>query len=106
MKVNISESLTDKINIVNSIETFLKNDNRVASAWLFGSFARGEQKVDSDIDLMVEMNNNKKYSMFDILDISFLLSNIIKRKIDLVEKDCLQDFAMAKAKNDLIKIYG
>ena len=96
----------NKNNIINAIKSVLKNDGRVANAWLFGSYARGEEKLNSDVDIMIELNKEKKYSMFDMLDISFLLENKIGRKVDLVEKGCLKDFALQTATNDLIKIYG
>ena len=44
--------------------------------------------------------------MFDILDIAYLLENKINRKVDLVEKGYLKDFALQTATRDLIKIYG
>jgi predicted nucleotidyltransferase len=91
---------------INVIKTVLKNDGRVNAAWLFGSMARDEQKQNSDLDIMVEMNNKRKYSMFDLLDIAHILELKIKRKIDLVEKGYLKDFSMKTASNDLIKIYG
>jgi predicted nucleotidyltransferase len=96
----------NKAGIIPSIKMVLENDGRVTAAWLFGSYARGEEKISSDVDIMVELNDKKKYSMFDMLDISFLLENAIQRKVDLVEKGCLKDFALATATNDLIKIYG
>jgi predicted nucleotidyltransferase len=106
-KVNyITKPKTSRKSIINSINTVLKNDGRVTAAWLFGSFARGEEKPDSDVDIMIELNNKKKYSMFDMLDISFILENKIKRKVDLVEKGYLKNFAMETASGELIKIYG
>ena len=95
-----------KTGIINLIKTTLKKDGRVAAAWLFGSVARGDDRLKSDIDIMVEMNDTKKYSMFDLLDIAFILENKINRKVDLVEKGYLKDFAMKTASNDLVKIYG
>jgi predicted nucleotidyltransferase/DNA-binding XRE family transcriptional regulator len=92
--------------IISLIKTTLKKDGRVASAWLFGSLARGDSHTNSDVDIMVEMNNEKKYSMFDLLDIAFIIENKINRKVDLVEKGYLKGFAMKAAANDLIKIYG
>jgi predicted nucleotidyltransferase len=97
---------TNKTSIINLIKTVLKNDGRVTTAWLFGSFARGEEKMNSDVDIMIELNDNKKYSLFDLLDISFLLETTIKKKVDLVERGYLKDFALETASNDLIKIYG
>ncbi len=106
-KVNyITKPIVSKNNIISSIRSVLKNDGRVARAWLFGSYARGKEKLNSDIDIMIELNNNKRYSMFDILDISFLLENKINRKVDVVEKGYLKDFALQTATTDLIKIYG
>lgn len=106
---NITYKSNPKLNksgIISSIKTILKRDGRVAKAWLFGSVARGDENQDSDIDLMVEMNDAKKYSMFDLIDIAFIIERKTKRKVDLVEKGFLKDFAMKTASSDLIKIYG
>jgi len=92
--------------IIQLIKSTLEKDGRVAKAWLFGSFAIGLANSSSDIDIMVEMNDSKKYSMFDLLDIAHILENQTNRKVDLVEKGYLKDFAMKTASNDLIKIYG
>ncbi|HRO47032.1 nucleotidyltransferase domain-containing protein [Agriterribacter sp.] len=106
-KVNyITKPKVSKNSIIGAIRSVLKKDGRVTRAWLFGSYARGEEKLNSDIDIMIELNNKKKYSMFDILDISFLLENEINKKVDVVEKGYLKDFALQTATTDLIKIYG
>ncbi len=102
----ITQPRASKTSMIKLIKTTLKKDGRVAAAWLFGSIARGDDKLKSDIDIMVEMKDTKKYSMFDLLDISFILENKINRKVDLVEKGFLKNFAMKTASNDLIKIYG
>ncbi len=102
----ISNPKLSKSNMIHAIKSVLKNDGRVSGAWLFGSFARGEEKSNSDVDIMIELNNEKQYSMFDLLDIAFLLENKISRKVDLVEKGYLKGFALQTATNDLVKIYG
>jgi predicted nucleotidyltransferase len=96
----------NKINIIDKIKTVLKADGRVLSAYLFGSLARGEEKYDSDVDLLIELNLKKKYSMFDILDLEYLLTTSIYRKVDVVEKGFLKDFSLNSAQKDMIKIYG
>lgn len=102
----ITRPKNSKASVINSVKAILKKDGRVSAAWLFGSVARGEEKPNSDVDIMVEMNDAKKYSMFDLLDIAFIIETKINRKVDLVEKGYLKDFAMKTASNDLIKIYG
>ena len=97
---------TKPADIIQTIVNTLKNDGRVATAWLFGSMARGEENKNSDIDLMVQMNDVKKYSMFDLMDIAYITEKAIKIKVDLVEKGYLKDFANSSAEKDMIKIYG
>ena len=101
-----AQTKVDTTSIIAGIQSVLKKDSRVAAAWLFGSFARGEQKANSDVDVMIGTNPAKKISMFDLLDIAFLIEKSTKRKIDLVEKGYLKDFALNTATKDLIKIYG
>lgn len=101
-----SKKLGAKSEITNVIKSVLKSDGRVSKAWLLGSFARDAGRPDSDVDIMIELNNKKKYSFFDLLDIAHLIEQNIKRKVDIVEKGYLRKFASQTAEKDLIKIYG
>ena len=92
--------------LISGIEEVLKNDGRVASAWLFGSMVAKEAKSTSDIDIMVELNERRKYSMFDLMDIAHSIEQKINRKVDLVEKGQLYPFAWETASQNLVKIYG
>jgi predicted nucleotidyltransferase/plasmid maintenance system antidote protein VapI len=105
-RVGYNQFIKDPVTIFEKIKEALKKDSRIAEAWLFGSYARGEQKPGSDIDLIVKFAENRKISLFDFADIAHTLQISTKRKIDLVEKDCIEPFAWDTAKNDLIKIYG
>jgi len=61
-------------------------DKPVKSVYLFGSYAKGEAKEDSDVDLLVEFEESKKrLSLYDILGFQIALEDIFKRKVDLVE---------------------
>ena len=54
---------------------------------LFGSYLRGEQKKDSDIDLLVELNSSK----FDFyMETKFYLEDLLKKRVDLVEIKALK----------------
>jgi predicted nucleotidyltransferase len=48
---------------------------------LFGSFARGDQKEASDIDILVEF---EKPTFRNFMDLSFYLDDLFGRKVDLV----------------------
>lgn len=77
----ITRPKDSKTSVINLIKTILKKDGRVSAAWLFGSIARREEKLNSDVDIMVEMNTAKKYSMFDLLDIAFIIEKKITGRL-------------------------
>jgi predicted nucleotidyltransferase len=92
--------------LISTIKSILKKDGRVTAAWLFGSMSTMEAKSKSDLDIIVELKENEKYSMFDLLDIAHAIEIKINRKVDLVEKGQLKDFAMQTAIQNLRQIYG
>jgi uncharacterized protein len=58
---------------------------------LFGSFARGEQRPDSDIDLLVEFESGKK-TFDNFMELSFFLEEALRSKIDLVTVESLSPY--------------
>lgn len=58
---------------------------------LFGSFARDEEGIDSDVDLLVEfVSGQKSYDRFFAL--SELLEGLFGRRVDLVTTEALSPF--------------
>jgi predicted nucleotidyltransferase len=58
---------------------------------LFGSFARGEQRPDSDVDLLVEFEPGWK--TFDsFMELSFLLEELLQRRVELVTTEALSPY--------------
>lgn len=55
----------------------------VARAGIFGSYARGEEKKDSDLDILIEVNG-RKFSLIDLISLEMELKKAIKKKIDLL----------------------
>ena len=55
---------------------------------LFGSFVRGEQRPESDIDLLVEFEPERK-TFDNFMELSFLLENTLKHKVELVTVESL-----------------
>ena len=105
----LAYSLRPKIvldELMNKISEILKKDGRVSTAWLFGSIVTNKAGSNSDIDLMVELNNDRPYSMFDLLDIAHIIESKIERHVDLVEKGQLKAFALKSAEEKMVKIYG
>lgn len=60
----------------------------VKRAAIFGSFARGEAKANSDVDLLIEYKSKDK-SLFDLVDLKSDLEEILGRKVDIVTYDSI-----------------
>jgi len=89
----------------NAVAKELKKYPVIEKAWLFGSFARGEENYKSDIDLMIDVPGQNAFSMFDVFQIQEDLQKTIKRKFDIVMSGALKPFAWETAKQDLKIIY-
>lgn len=58
---------------------------------LFGSVARGEARVDSDVDVLVEFSASMK-SFRSFMALSFLLEAVLGRTVQLVTTESLSPF--------------
>ncbi|MCM1076962.1 MAG: nucleotidyltransferase domain-containing protein [Bacteroides sp.] len=77
----------------------------VLKAWLFGSCSRGEETDQSDIDLLVSYDPGMPVSLMSISRMIHVLSEILGRRVDIVEDGCVQTFAQASVNHDRILIY-
>lgn len=59
----------------------------VKRAAIFGSFVRGEQKEDSDIDILVEFEGKK--SLLDLAGLKIELEKTLGRKVDVLTYNSL-----------------
>ena len=78
----------------------------VERAWLFGSCARGEEREDSDVDLLVQFDRkNAKVGLLKYAAIILDLEKIVGREVDLVEDGALMPWAEKTANKDKVLIY-
>ena len=78
--------------------------NNISYLGLFGSYARNEQKHDSDVDLLV--NFDKKISLLDLVDTENKLGNLFKKKVDLIPDGSINKYVKPYVEKDIITIYG
>ena len=62
---------------------------QVQRASIFGSIARGEDTPESDIDILVELNDN--LSLLDFVALKLELEEVLQKRVDLVEKKTLKE---------------
>lgn len=64
------------------IEAYFK-DKPVNKVWLFGSYARGDADEDSDVDVLVDVDNSKPVGL-DYFGWHMDLAELVNKKVDLV----------------------
>jgi len=66
----------------------IKAKYHVKKIGIFGSFARGEQKKGSDIDILVEFKS--PIGFFEFIRLENFLSRSLRKKVDLVSKRAIK----------------
>ena len=90
--------------LVNTLNEYFKN-KPIDRAWVFGSFSRGEERPDSDIDIIVAITPGCKFSILDHSGMICDLEDLLQRHVDLVKDGTLPPFASESANRDKILIY-
>lgn len=89
--------------IVNTIQEYFKT-KPVSKAWVFGSFARGEEREDSDVDILVQFLPGTKMGLA-FCGMICDLEDALNRPVNLVREGCLKPFAQASVEHDKVLIY-
>ena len=75
----------------------------VQRAWLFGSYARGEEREDSDVDILVDFDDT--VSLLGHVRMMNELKDLLNKEVDLVTNGTLLPFAEKTANRDKKIIY-
>ena len=93
----------------NEVETIKKKlipvlkKNKVDKAGIFGSYARGEQKRNSDIDILIKIDD-KEFSLLDLIALEMKLNDVLGKRVDLVEYKALHYLLKKRVLGEEIKI--
>ncbi len=73
----------DSLAEIKKIAVPILRKNNVVRAGIFGSFARGEAKKNSDIDILIEVKA-KKFSLLDLVGVELELKKNLRKDVDLL----------------------
>ncbi len=90
------------LEVLKKHEDVIKKKYGVKKIGIFGSFARGEGKEGSDIDVLVEFE--KTVDFFEFLDLKEFLENLFNRSVDLVTKRALKPLIKDKILNEVVYV--
>lgn len=75
----------------------------VLKVWLFGSYSRGEQREDSDVDILIVPEQG--VGLFKLSGMHLDLQDLLKLRVDLITEKGLLPFARESADRDKILVY-
>lgn len=90
--------------VINTLREYFSS-HPVKRAWLFGSYSRGEETPESDIDLLVSFDSNARISLMKLSGMSIDLEELLGREVDIVPEGSLRPYAEATVNRDKILIY-
>lgn len=94
---------TDRKSILAQIKKIITTFPGIDKAWIYGSFARGDDKPGSDIDLAVKTDDSVSY--FDLAEIQYTIEQKVNRKVDIGFIDAFKSHIRAHVDADLILVY-
>ena len=77
----------------------------VLKAWLFGSFARGEETPWSDVDILVQYDRRLPIGLMKIAGMKVDLEDLLHYEVDIVEDGALRPWAVESVNKDKKLIY-
>ncbi len=75
----------------------------IKKAGIFGSYAQGKQKKQSDVDILIDITD-RKMSLLDFIHIKHELEDSLGKKVDLVEYDALKPLIKERVLHEEIRI--
>ncbi|KOX96781.1 MULTISPECIES: nucleotidyltransferase family protein [Halorubrum] len=80
----------------------LEQEYPISELGIFGSYARGEQEFDSDLDILVAFD--KPVTLFDFVRLENELAEELGIEVDLVTKDSLKPRIETRVRDDLVTV--
>jgi hypothetical protein len=84
------KNLAEIKQILQAQKPHLYQEYGVAEIGLFGSYVRGEQRADSDVDVLVELTDPPRISLLGLVGLQHYLSDLLGLEVDVALKKNLK----------------
>jgi|SRR5216683_6023922 predicted nucleotidyltransferase len=74
----------------------------IRHAAVFGSIARGDNRADSDVDILVEFEPGAEGSIYDYMRLKDYIAGLFERPVDVVDRDALKPHLRAPSARDAV----
>jgi|ERR1700678_1781289 predicted nucleotidyltransferase len=72
---------------------------------VFGSVARGDNRSDSDVDLLIDFDKSKRHSLLTVGRLEGQLADLLGMRVDLSSPDWLKDSIKAQALREAVNAF-
>ncbi len=73
--------------------------------YLFGSIARDEAKPESDVDLFIDYDRTRKFSLLDLAGLKNFLEDELATRVDLTTRDSLHPLLRDGIEKSAIRVF-
>jgi predicted nucleotidyltransferase len=77
----------------------------VAHAALFGSRARGDNRPDSDIDIMIEISPDAHLGVFEYVEIVQAIEDLFPLRVDVSNREAQKPHVRPTAERDAVHVF-
>ena len=92
----------NKEDIYNKLTKLLRDRGAIKIA-VFGSYIKGKEHPDSDIDVIVEFSERK--SLLDLIGIEQEISELLGIKVDLLTEKSISPYLIDHVKQEMVVLY-
>src|SRR5438552_1493318 len=95
------------MNAAEALDTLRRSESAlrargVAHAALFGSTARGDNRPDSDIDVLVEFEPNAQVTVFDYVGVKDYIASLFAQPVDVIDREALKPHLRRPSARDAV----
>ena len=104
-EIYYNENMMNAREILAQLETLkseMQRRYKVREIGLFGSWVRGEQRMDSDIDVLVEFEEGA--DLFDWIGLALYLEEIFGRPVDVVPRKALRQELLSAVLKQVVRV--
>jgi predicted nucleotidyltransferase len=94
---------TDRKMLHIKIKKIIESFTAIRKAWIYGSFARGDDRPGSDIDIAIETDDS--FSYFDLAEIQHQIEQAVERTVDIGFIDSFKPHIRQHVEKDLELVY-
>ena len=86
----MSKTLSEIKSTLTKIKPYIKDKYHISELGIFGSYVRGEETSESDIDILVSFDSDFHFGLVTYCELENYLSSALDIPVDLVMKDSLK----------------